>query len=80
MQYVGVEFRTSPGKVYDYQWEGEKMLRHGDRVVIPANSWNPMPSFGDVVVLHASRESVKYNGKLAVIMGVVNEDGTTRGE
>jgi len=80
MQYVGVEFRTSAGRAYDYQWDGEKPLKHGDRVVVPPNGWNPVPSFGDVVFLHTSRASVKYKGQLATIMGVVNEDEPSRAE
>jgi hypothetical protein len=74
MQYVGVEFRTSPGRVYDYQWDGLFLLKQGDRVMVPRSNWNPMPSFGDVVFLHLSRASVKYKGDLATIIGVVGED------
>lgn len=77
MQYVGVKFRTGPDRIYSYQWGGEKELKIGERVVVPANYWNPVPSFGDVVCTYAQRGAISYKGELATIMGVVDEDGTT---
>lgn len=74
MQYVGVEFRTTPGQVYSYQWDGEKPLKHGDRVITPPNWRSETPGFADVVFLYNSREEVKFKGELATIMGVVDED------
>ena len=75
MQYVGVEFRTGPNRVYAYQWGGEAKLEIGQRVVVPANWNNPIPSFADVKVVYQGRESVPFKGPLADIMGLVMEDG-----
>lgn len=71
MQYVGVEFRTSAGRSYSYQYDGDKALKVGDRVMVPANWANPQPSFGDVTHVFASREEVNYSGALAEILDVV---------
>ena len=75
MQYVGVEFRTGPNRVYAYEWDGEAKLEIGQRVVVPANYMNPIPSFADVKVVYQGRESIPYEGQLARIMGLVMEDG-----
>lgn len=75
VQYVGVEFRSTPGRVYSYQWYSEeRTLRHGDRVWVPANWANPQPSLGDVVTLYANREAIEFKGELATIIGV-DDDG-----
>lgn len=71
VQYVGVEFRTSAGRSYTYQYSGEKTLHVGDRVMLPANWANPQPSFGDVTHVFASREEITYAGALAEILDVV---------
>lgn len=73
MQYVSVEFNESPGKVYAYQWGGEKALKMDDRVVVPANWANEYPSFARVVVVYSDREQCGYKGPLATIMGLVDE-------
>lgn len=71
MQYAGVEFRTSAGRSYSYQYSGEKTLRVGDRVMLPANWANPDPSFGDVTIIYADREEIAFKGALAEILDVV---------
>lgn len=73
MQYVGVKFRSGPDRTYSYEWHGDKDLTLGQRVIVPPNYLNPMPSFADVVVIYNGRHEVKYSGELAHIMDVVDD-------
>jgi hypothetical protein len=75
VQYVGVEFRSTPGRLYSYQYDGEEQLKVGDRVWVPENWINPAPSLADVVRVYPDKGSTGYEGELSTILGV-DDDGS----
>lgn len=69
MQYVQVKFPETD-RWYSYQWDGERPMEIGDKVVVPPTYLSEYPSFARVVALG---RNPNYDGPLKSLMGVVDE-------
>lgn len=47
--FIKVELGFAPPRPYTYAWEGEEEIGRGDYVVVPPNTYNPIPAIGRVL-------------------------------
>lgn len=47
--FIKVELGIAPPRPYTYAWEGDEPIERGDFVVVPPNSYNPIPAIGHVL-------------------------------